>query len=257
MISPALLSPVATVLLVPPVNLVVLALAGLLLARRWPAAGRRLAAAALLLLLLLALPAVSVPLLVALEGGLATPPASAVPRAIVVLGGDVRAAGTLPDDQDIGALSLERVRVAAALAHTTRLPVLVTGGMVSATGDPVAVLMAASLTADFGIAAPWVERASRTTWENATYSAAILRGQGISTVLLVTHAWHMRRALIAFRAAGILAIPAPVKLDREPRFGPADFVPRVSSWQIAYFALHEWIGCAWYAMLAARHPAPA
>jgi uncharacterized SAM-binding protein YcdF (DUF218 family) len=259
----SLLSAVATVLLVPPVNLVPFALAGMLLARRWPAAGRRLTVACLVALLLLALPAVAVPLLVALEQGLplAAPGALAAPGetagAIVILGGDAHAAGPQPDDEDVGVLSLERERAGAALARATHLPILVTGGVVSLAGAPVALLMARSLAVDFGCPVRWVEPASATTWQNAQFSAALLRRENIGTVLLVTHAWHMRRALIAFRAAGLAVIPAPLPADRMPRFVPADFVPRVSAWQYSYFALHEWLGCAWYAVLARLRQRPA
>jgi uncharacterized SAM-binding protein YcdF (DUF218 family) len=95
-----------------------------------------------------------------------------------------------------------------------------------------------------------VETGANTTWQNAEFSAKILKREGIGTVLLVTHAWHMRRALIAFRAAGIDALPAPLPLDPPPHLTPAGLVPRMSAWQRSYFALHEWIGCAWYAVRA-------
>ncbi len=241
-----LLSAVATVLLVPPVNLAVLALAALLLA--W----RRLAVACLVALVLLALPAVAVPLLVALQPPPAADTASA--GAIVILGGDV-AAGPRPGDEEVGALTLQRLRAGAALQRATRLPILVSGGLVDDQAQPVAALMARSLAADFGVTARWRESASRTTWENARLSAAMLRPEHIGTVLLVTHAWHMRRALIAFRAAGLAAIPAPLGAERWPRLGAAEFVPRASAWRLSYFALHEWLGCAWYAMLARLGPA--
>jgi hypothetical protein len=39
---------------------------------------------------------------------------------------------------------------------------------------------------------------------------------------------------------------APTSLD-DP-LGPElnDFLPRAAGWQTAYFAIHEWIGYAWY-----------
>ena len=267
---------VASVLLVPPVNLALLAAAGLALtwrksgrAGRPGRIGRWLAGVALLLLLLLALPVVSGALLAGLEAGLPAAAPVLPPEAIVILGGDVvpawpalplsnsadagadaadADAGGTP--QDIGALSLERLRGGAALQRATRLPVLVTGGVLNDGRAPVAALMARSLQTDFAVPVRWVEPAARDTWENARFSAAILRRAGIGTVYVVTHAWHMRRALIAFAGTGIVAVPAPLTLDRSPRGRPGDFVPRVSSWQRSYFALHEWIGCAWYAWRA-------
>ena len=251
----AVLSAIATVLLVPPVNLACLALFGLLLARRRPVAGLRLALAAQVALLLLALPAVSGVLLAALQGELAAPAVAAAPQAIVILGGDATAAGPRPEQTDIGTLSLERERAAALLARRSGLPVLVTGGVVTSAGAPVAELMARSLAADFSVPVRWVEPMAANTWENAALSAALLRRDGITSVFVVTHAWHMRRALIAFRAAGLAAVPAPLPGERMPRFGPGDFIPRASSWERSYFALHEWIGCAWYALRAWRAPA--
>jgi uncharacterized SAM-binding protein YcdF (DUF218 family) len=250
------LSAVATVLLVPPVNLVFLALAGMALARRRPAAGRRLALAAVLALLLLAMPVVPNLLLAGLEHGLEPATLQPAAQAIVILGGNAAPDGPLPQQTQVGDLTLERLRGGAALARASGLPVLVTGGVVSAAGPPVAMLMATSLTQDFGLSARWIEPASATTWENAAFSAAILRREGIGTVLLVTHAWHMRRALIAFRAAGLTALPVPLLPEHRFDLTLSSFVPRVSAWQRSYFALHEWIGCAWYA-LRARAARPA
>ena len=235
------LSAVATVLLVPPVNLAALALAGVLLGRR------RLAAVALGLLLLLALPVTAAALLVGLETGL---PAAAgpAPQAIIVLGGDVRSiAGAAP--LEAGALTLARLRGGVALARATQLPILVTGGVVGdREGPPVAVLMAASLAADFATPARWVEPRAHDTWQNARLSAAMLRDAGIGAAYVVTDAWHMRRALIAFRAAGFPVTPAPLPPDRLARLRAGAFIPRAGAWRESYFALHEWIGCAWYAL---------
>jgi len=257
-----MLSAIATVLLVPPVNLVFVALAGMALARFRPTAGRRLTFFALLALLLLAMPIVPGLLLQGLERGLDPPGAQSgaqsgarpVPQAIVILGADADAAGSRPEQAEVGELTLQRLRGGAALAQASGLPVLVTGGVVSEAGPPVAVLMARSLAEDFGTPARWVEPASKTTWENAAFSAAMLRREGIGTVLLVTHPWHMRRALIAFRAAGLAALPAPLPPERPPHLAWGTVVPRISAWEHSYFALHEWIGCAWYAFRAGIAP---
>ena len=237
-----MLSAAADVLVVPPVNLALLALAGLLLGRR------RLAGIALLLLLLLALPVVASGLLAALERGLPAPPAAA-PQAIVILGGDVRPVAGVTPALVVGALTLQRLQAGAALARASGLPILVTGGVVDdPDGPPVAALMAASLAADFASPARWVEPTAHDTWANARRSAAMLRAAGIGAVYLVTSPWHMRRALIAFAGTGIAVTPAAPPPDRPLRLRASLFVPRVSAWQESYFALHEWIGCAWYAL---------
>ena len=241
------LKAVAEALLVPPVSLLLLAIVGLLIERRYRAFGRFIAWTGLLVLLALALPAVSGGLLVALERNLPlTPPPDAPPQAIVILGGDAqRGRGLLVQP---GLLSLQRERAGAALYHQTNLPILVTGGPLHPGEAPIAALMADSLQHDFQVPVKWVEGASRDTWENAHLSAVILKAQGIHSVYVVTQAWHMRRALLAFAGTGIIATAAPTHIDNAPTPLPVDFLPEVSAWRVAYYAMHEWIGCAWYAL---------
>ena len=71
-------------------------------------------------------------------------------------------------------------------------------------------MMADSLRDDFGVTVRWQEGRSRTTWENAQFSAQVLLPQGIKRVVLVTHAGHMPRAVWSFRKAGFEVVPAPV-----------------------------------------------
>jgi uncharacterized SAM-binding protein YcdF (DUF218 family) len=255
------LSAVVTVVLVPPVNLAVLALAGALLTRRWPRAGGWLCVLSALALVLLAMPIVPNLLMAGLESGLrpvgpdlatGSPP----PQAIVILGAEAADDDSRPDRTTVGPLTLQRLRGGAELARASGLPVLVTGGVVSAYGPPVATLMAHSLTEDFGVTPRWIEAASGDTWQNATFTAAILRPRGIRSVVLVTHAWHMRRALIAFHAAGLTVLPAPLLLGHAPRLSFGEVIPRVSAWQRGYFALHEWLGGLWYGWRAWIAPAP-
>ena len=243
----------AILLFVPPINLAVLALAGWLFRGR--RGGRAVTGISLALLLLLGLPVVSQRLLLSLEHGL--PRGGPGAQAIVVLGADV-AFGLTRDGEAIaqpGALSLERLQAGAALARRTGLPLLISGGSVDAEKVPVAAVMAASLRADFAVQPTWVETASVDTWQNAQDSAAILRAAGIRRVLLVTHAWHMRRALLAFAATGITADPAPVRWDRPQRWEANLLLPHATAWLVSYYACHEWIGCLWYRLrLALHHP---
>lgn len=236
-------SGLAAPFIVPPVNLAAVALLAIL------AGWRRLAGIALAALLLLAVPAVPDALLAGLERGQAAGQAAEAAtqaQAIVVLGAEVVQQGdgrTAP-----GLLTLERLRAAAALARRTGLPILVTGGVTQHGAAPVAVAMSDSLRDDFGTPARWVEDRSADTFENAIDSAAMLAGTGVTTILLVTDAWHMRRALIAFHAVGLRAIAAPVPLQARGEFRIADLIPRASAWWDSYFALHEWIGIAWYSL---------
>lgn len=238
----------ATALTVPPTNLAVLILLAAF-ALFWPPA-RRVAQAVILvcasILLALSLPIVGMTLLASLEPGPVSAPSQS-PSAIIILGGDVEKINEAPQVV-MGPISLERVRTGAVLARSTGLPMLVSGGIVNHTAVPVATLMQASLTTDFGIPPRWIEATSVDTWENAEQSAKLLRSEGVTSVFLVTHAWHMRRALFAFRRVGIEAIPVPVRHDPEPTWAASEFVPRPSAWLNCFFAMHEWIGLAWYSV---------
>ncbi len=108
--------------------------------------------------------------------------------------------------------------------------------------------MARILEGEFGVKVRWVEDRAGTTWANARFSADMLRADGIDTVFVVTHAWHMRRALLAFRRFGLTAVPAPTHLIQPFSPGPAWFVPEASGWASSAFALHEWLGLAWYSI---------
>jgi uncharacterized SAM-binding protein YcdF (DUF218 family) len=244
------LAALPSVVLIPPLNLFAAACAGALTRRH--RLGRALLATGLTGLFLLSLPIVSGTLLSALEYDLPTAAsAGQPPAAIVILSGDetdVLANGRLAEQ--VGALTLQRELTGVLLARRTGLPLLLTGGEANP-GDPsLALLMTQSLQTAFAMQPKWTEAKSQDTWQNAAFSAQILKDAGVTSIYLVTSAWHMRRALIAFRVTGLAATAAPTPLDAPPRLFLHNFLPHVSSWQESYYALHEWIGCAWYALRA-------
>lgn len=230
------------VLLVPPPNLVLFAIAGLILAKWWRRLGLAITAACVVGMLLLSLPMVANDLIFSLEQGLRPQGAGETPQAIVVLSGETEHVLDRSPDAVAGPLTLERERAAAALWRRTRLPVLVSGGVLPHDDIAVARLMADSMERDFGVPVQWVEGRSETTWENAQDSAAILLPLGIRSVYVVTHAWHERRALIAFRYFGFTPLAAVVQLDAPG----GDILPSGRAWLYSYYALHEWVGLLWY-----------
>ena len=236
---------VLTNLLVPPNSLVYLALLGLLLARgRRGRAGFTVGLAALAGMVVLGMPATSKALLVSLEGGEA-PPATEAPQAIVILSAE---ADRTPDGLEPGPLTLQRLLAGARLWQRTHLPVLVSGGVLEPGEAPVATVMARVLERDFHVPVRWVEGRSRTTWENASDSAAILLPEGVRSVYLVTHAWHERRSVLSFRHFGLAPTVAAVPAD----VVAGGFLPTSTGWERSFHALHEWLGLAVYSVRAWR-----
>ncbi|WP_097305238.1 YdcF family protein [Pseudomonas chlororaphis] len=130
--------------------------------------------------------------------------------AIVVLGsGRERGDPAWGSDQPTG-VGLERQRYAARLAKASGLPILTSGGLHYGTPPTEAALMAESLLNDFDVKVRWQEGRSRTTWENAEFTAQVLEPQGVKRIVLVTQAWHMQRAVWSFEQAGFTVVPAPV-----------------------------------------------
>lgn len=229
---------VADVLL-PPASLAVLALLLLCGGRRT----RRFAPAVVALLVVLGIPLVATELLNSLAPPSAAP--GPPPSAIVILSADaIRMRGPL----EPGPLTLDRVRAGAALQRRTGLPVLVSGGEFLRSQTTLAKMMATSLENDFGAAVRWQEDRSLDTWQNAAMTAAILRQENISRVYLVTHSWHMRRSILAFRAFGLDPVPVPVRPPYRPPFSPRDLLITSSAWFNSYVALHEWVGLAYYSL---------
>ena len=235
-------------LLVPPLSLFVLAAFGWVLAWRWRAFGRTIAALAALALVLVSMPAVS--------GWLMQPlqiyPALDLNRippdvgAVVVLSADTRGHAAEYGGDIVGPLTLERIRYAAFLQRRIDKPLLVSVGTILVDARPLARQMHETLTRDFNVPVRWIEDRSLTTQQNAAYSSEILKRNGVARVLLVTHAWHMRRAMAAFRAAGLEPIAAPTRFVDPPRPIAGDFIPSAGALRTSAFAIHEWLGLVWY-----------
>ena len=237
-------------LLLPPVGLLILMLP-LLVALAWRDRRRSawMGLAASLLLLALATPEVSQWLRYSLEREVVGHTAAAgqpSPGAIVILGGDTMQGG---DGPDIGPLTLERLRAGAALARRTGLPILVTGGPNRRSADPpLAMMMAQSLAADFGMPARWREARARDTHDNAVFSAAMLRAEGIGAAYIVSHGWHLPRAVEAFDRLGYPVTPVPVRAAFAPDGSAGSWWPRADAWSLSWYTLREWVGRLVYAL---------
>jgi uncharacterized SAM-binding protein YcdF (DUF218 family) len=252
-----LLNAIPRDLILPPTSLFVVILIGMLIWRPWPRAGRIVAGSGLAALAILSsnagagffvrpLEEMTAPLLA---------PEDAGAQAIVVL-----AAGRLQDAPEYGArdipdyIALARLRYAAHLQRRTGLPLLVSGGNGSSGADPAlqdraytkADAMATALRDDFGVPVQWVEGQSRDTGENATYSAALLRKDGVKRVLLVTDAMHMVRARRVFERAGLEVVDAPTMFFSAQARGIRAWLPSAEGMRRSWYAVYELLGLAWY-----------
>lgn len=169
-------------------------------------------------------------------------------EAIVVLGG-----GHYINTPDYGGdtvnhLTLERLRYAARLQKQTGLPILVSGGVPFHGISSEAELMHAVLTREFKCKVQWVEANSRTTFENAQFSAGILKTMGIKKIALVTHTYHMPRALEAFQRSGLSVTPAPtIFFDLKPAAPTyTAWLPSANATYRNSLIIHELIGRLWY-----------
>ncbi|WP_295393533.1 YdcF family protein [uncultured Thiodictyon sp.] len=216
-------------------------------------AGRALLCTATAGLTLLSLPVVSILLMVPLEPypplDLRAPLEPPI-KGILVLGGGFRRDAPEYGGPTLDNFTLQRVRYGAWLQRSTGLPLYVSGGFTTARRPAVGDLMARILREEFAVPVAGVENVSRTTWENAAYSRAMLARDGVSQVLLVSDAWHLPRAVAACERVGLAVIPAPTGLIAGPHWRDdlawSDWVPRAGALTISAYALHEHLGRAWY-----------
>ncbi len=231
----------------PPLNLLLLGGAGVLLWRRRPAVARGLVTLSLMLLWLLSTPYVSNGLMGLLEGSLRPPDLRQQPAdAIIVLG-----AGTYFDAPEYGGDTvsqegLVRLRYAAKLQRETGKPLMATGGNPAGTALSEAQQMKEVLEREFRVPVQWTEDQSRNTAENAAFCYRKLSPLGIRRVYLVTQAWHMRRAALVFARAGFEVIPAPTEYSMGRKTVLTDFVPTIGALQNSRWVLHETFGLIWY-----------
>lgn len=170
--------------------------------------------------------------------------------AIVVLGSGIRLQVPEYGDAELKPLTLERLRYGLWLARQTHLPVAYSGGPgYGAPAGPTEADVARRVAEqDFRQPLRWAEDRSRDTNENAIYTVALLRGDGIQHIVLVTHGYHQRRALAAFERALARAgvtmslLPAPVGVSAGGPTVLGDWLPRSEGYRQTEHALHEWIG---------------
>ena len=94
----------------------------------------------------------------------------------------------------------------------------------------------------------WTEAESRDTRENAIRTVALLHPQGVEHIVLVTHDYHMRRALrnfdraLATAGVAMRVTPAPMGLGDDAPLTLLDWLPSLSGFEQTRLVLHESLG---------------
>ena len=245
---------IIVLLVLPPGSLILIAVLGFLIYSKWTWAGSAVIVTALALLIALSLPRTGQQLMASLEaytsplGADGLDQARKNAKAIVVLAGGRYANAPEFGGDTVSRPTLERLRYGVYLHRQTELPLLVSGG--SAGGEKIseAELMQQVLEQDYKLAANWQEKYSRNTFENALESAELLRAASIEHVILVTHGYHMRRAIWSFEQMGIKVTAAPTGFTTLGYRGRTvhAYLPSAKGLYLSSLALREHLGYLWY-----------
>ncbi|AFY57507.1 hypothetical protein Riv7116_5110 [Rivularia sp. PCC 7116] len=130
-----------------------------------------------------------------------------------------------------GAFRDSRVKVAANLWESQRAPVIFASG----SGDGTEIVNKLKRQ---GVPSEALneEHCSRTTKENALFTASMLMPQGIKKIILVTDPPHMLRSLLTFRNVGFEVIP-----HQSP-------VPHLTQSRKAMMMIYEYMGLVKYGL---------
>lgn len=179
------------------------------------------------------------------------------PDAVVVLGGGANA--DVPDSK-LGSISYKRFVEALALAKKHDLPLIFAGGGFAAR-DGITEAGAAKESADriadsFGFARPSTmtlnggfgvlyDDKSENTVQNAKNSMELMRQNGVEKprIVLVTSAFHMKRAKIIFEKNGLSITPYAVDFKtKHSAISYLSFLPMFENIENSICAIHEYIG---------------
>jgi uncharacterized SAM-binding protein YcdF (DUF218 family) len=168
--------------------------------------------------------------------------------AILVLGGGRRVLAPEYGTTTLNARSVERLRYGVWLSRETGVPLGFSGGISPAEPQGLTEADSAARIAEreFKLPLRWLENQSRDTGENARRSVALLHAQGIRRIVLVTHAYHMPRALRNFENAaashGISITVAPVGRPTPGPLKMQDWLPTLRGIEETWLACHELLG---------------
>lgn len=163
--------------------------------------------------------------------------------ALVVLGGGSYNTGILKED------SMKRLLTGFILHKRHGFPLILSGGA-SVGSLPEAEVMKQVLE-ELGVDKKSIitEVKSKDTFENALYVKEICQRYGFKKIALITSAYHMPRAVKAFKGVGLEVLPYPTDFKQDKKYNLYSLVPRASVLNDSYKALREHLGALAYSML--------
>ncbi|HEY4083173.1 MAG TPA: YdcF family protein [Burkholderiaceae bacterium] len=174
--------------------------------------------------------------------------------AVLVLGGG--ALEWVPEygRADLKPLTLERLRYGVWLSKQLEAPLGFSGGIGWNEYDremSEAQLAERTVADEYGLKLRWAEARSRDTRQNAAFSVPLLRDSGIHTIVLVTHAVHMKRAMRDFEVAadgaadggaGIKLVAAPMSVRADAMSTLFDWLPSAGGYERSRYVCYELLG---------------
>jgi hypothetical protein len=154
--------------------------------------------------------------------------------------------------------AVDRIITGIALVRDGRGRVLVLGGGGSGNPPkPIEAQAAANWISSWNLVSVPVEFLGpcRDTHDEALHTAGLARTNGWKKIILVTSAWHTRRALAVFQKAGLDVVPVagdfrgiPSDPTAEPKGFHISLIPRTSSLVQINLWLEETLGYVYYWM---------
>ncbi len=197
------------------------------------------------------LPAVSNRLWSSLEAGaVKTERAEVTYDAVVLLGGVISPLGSVREEPALNDNVERLLEVRRVLLSGRAKVAILSGGALGGQLEAEADYLAKQLVM-LGVPAEQlvIENQANNTRENATLTKPLLDARGAKSVLLVTSAFHMPRAVGCFRAVGVEADALPVDWRMREASADRHVLPRGEYLSQSTRALREWLGRGVYSAL--------
>lgn len=155
--------------------------------------------------------------------------------AIVILGGGAYSSLFLTED------TMNRVLGGYVVHKKTKLPIILSGGVLEGKISDSRAM--AEVLKELGIEEDKLieESKSKDTSENAFYVAQICEEKGFKKIILVTSAYHMKRAVKLFKATELDVLPYPADFKRSNYYHIYSFLPKFSAFALSSKAIREYI----------------